>query len=41
MGLFFFMIGMANAATVFLDDFEDGNATGWLYTARGSGLDRC
>jgi len=38
MGLFiFFMIGMANAATVFLDDFEDGNASGWLETASGSG----
>jgi hypothetical protein len=37
---FFLVIGIvggANAATVFVDDFEDGNAAGWLETFSGSG----
>ena len=35
--LMFGMVGGANAATVFLDDFEDGTATDWMATANGSG----
>ena len=31
------IIGGANAATVFLDDFEDGDTLGWNTTASGSG----
>ena len=30
-------VGGANASTVFLDDFEDGDTNGWLATASGSG----
>ena len=35
--LMFGMVGGANAATVFLDDFEDGDTLGWNTTASGSG----
>ena len=31
------IVGGASAATVFLDDFDDGNSTGWLATASGNG----
>lgn len=32
-----FVCSNANAATVFIDDFEDGNTDGWLLTSNGSG----
>lgn len=31
------IVGIANAATVFVDDFEDGNAAGWFESINGSG----
>lgn len=31
------IVGGSNAATIFLDDFEDGTTTGWLATNSGGG----